>query len=674
MQLNSAYSGLQELSDLIKEARRFTQVFVEIIECHPLLVYSAAIPFIPTNSVLHRRFFDSNSFAVVSSQSRQTWPPLLAILEGHGESVTALTTSSADDGTSTLISGSDDGTVRVWDGVSGSVILPPLLGHDGSILSVAISRDGVHIASSSEDGTIRLWNTETGVEVLSMSITAEPIHQGDTAIEINPLIIRVVHHSISFSPDGKQIISGSNDAKIRVWDLQTGDEVSPALQGHTDTILSLCLSPKGTQIASGSNDKTIRIWDFVSRAQSLPSLKGHLDIVTSVSFFPDGKRIASGSWDRTVRLWDVNTGARLGVTRISHNLSPPSQINCVALSPGNGFIVVGCNHTTISVLDANLELGVAELRGHGDFVRTLCLSADGTLLFSGSDDMSIRVWDVECWANTLKAGDRTAIYMVQFSPDGSKLVSVSFEEEGFRLWDASSATEIQRSITSSSIAPRVEGVSFAPDGNRIVLRYGWNLRVCDLGTSGDQVPIFIYVSGPVRSAEFSPSGNRILTCSDEIKIWDARSGSQLFSASMPQLSLTELPLNSARFSQDGSAIITVSKNMMMRTWRAASRHLVPMSDPPCESCTPSHKPWPPKIGVSKDGWIINLETRRTLSKIPTTIDYTAVDSCGGSVAIGTRDGQVLVMRFPFAALDNPSVVEIEDTTRRLAGIAVGNTQ
>ncbi len=76
------------------------------------------------------------------------------------------------------------------------------------------------------------------------------------------------------------------------------------LEGHTSNVSSVSFSPDGTLIASGSSDDTIRLWD-ASTGEELHSLKGHTLGVNSVSFSPDGTRIASGSSDDTIRLWDV---------------------------------------------------------------------------------------------------------------------------------------------------------------------------------------------------------------------------------------------------------------------------------------------------------------------------------------------------------------------------------
>ena len=87
------------------------------------------------------------------------------------------------------------------------------------------------------------------------------------------------------------------------------------LEGHTGAVNSVAFSPNGKQVVSGSSDETVRLWDAATGA-ALQTLEGHTGEVSSVAFSPNGKQVVSGSsdkrvqlWDRTVRLWDAATGA-----------------------------------------------------------------------------------------------------------------------------------------------------------------------------------------------------------------------------------------------------------------------------------------------------------------------------------------------------------------------------
>ena len=67
--------------------------------------------------------------------------------------------------------------------------------------------------------------------------------------------------SVAFSTDGKQVVSGSMDKTVRIWDAESGKTITGPFEGHTDGVVSVAFSPDGNQVVSGSWDKTVRIWD-----------------------------------------------------------------------------------------------------------------------------------------------------------------------------------------------------------------------------------------------------------------------------------------------------------------------------------------------------------------------------------------------------------------------------
>jgi hypothetical protein len=81
--------------------------------------------------------------------------------------------------------------------------------------------------------------------------------------------------SVSFSPDGTRIVSGSSDCTVRVWDAATGLPLGEPFQGHTSSVSSVSFSPDGTCILSGSYDSTVRVWDAATAQQFQEHTENH---------------------------------------------------------------------------------------------------------------------------------------------------------------------------------------------------------------------------------------------------------------------------------------------------------------------------------------------------------------------------------------------------------------
>jgi WD40 repeat protein len=64
---------------------------------------------------------------------------------------------------------------------------------------------------------------------------------------------------VAYSPDGKRIVTGSDDKTAKVWDADTGRELH-TLTGHTGSVLRVAYSPDGKRIVTGSWDKTAKVW------------------------------------------------------------------------------------------------------------------------------------------------------------------------------------------------------------------------------------------------------------------------------------------------------------------------------------------------------------------------------------------------------------------------------
>ncbi len=210
--------------------------------------------------------------------------------------------------------------------------------------------------------------------------------------------------SVAFSPDSRQLASGSDDKTLKLWDAVSGRELRSFI-GHIARILSVAFSPDGRQLTSGSDDKMVKLWDAAS-ARELRSFIGHTKQVLSVAFSPDGRQLASGSLDKTLRLWDASSGRQLlaftGHTDIVTSVvfSPDGRLllsaSCAARS-------IGCGKGSIKLWVASSGQMLHEFTTYTGFVYSVAFSPDGGLAVSGSEEKTLELWDVSEWTQPQEA-------------------------------------------------------------------------------------------------------------------------------------------------------------------------------------------------------------------------------------------------------------------------------
>ena len=296
------------------------------------------------------------------------------------------------------------------------------------------------------------------------------------------------------------------------------------LKGHTRGVNSITYSPDGKYFASGSEDKTIKIWD-ANRGRELRTLKGHAGGVTSVTFYPDGKYLASGSWDNLIKLWDANSGMEI-YTFQEHN----DTVLSLAFSSDGKYLASGVRtnsfysmerHLTDTIMLWDVDKGweLHTIQDWGD-VYSVAFSPDGKYLASGSNDMTIKIWDTGSGRhiNTFQ-GHIKSVTSVVFSPDGNQIVSGS-RDKTIKLWGVNSGKEI-RTLVGQHIG-YITSVAFSPAGKYLAsgsedktiklwdVEKGWELRTLSGHT------------GEVASVAFSPDGKYLASGSNDmtIKLWE----------------------------------------------------------------------------------------------------------------------------------------------------------
>ena len=154
---------------------------------------------------------------------------------------------------------------------------------------VAFLADGKHVLSGGEEGKIRRWRVEDGKEV------GTPMDAGSTV------------WNIAVPRDGKWVVSGSKAGLVTVWNAESHSKVTE-WKAHNDEVNAVDVSPDGTRIATGSEDKTVCVW-FLSTGQRLLGPLEHDNKLAGAKFSPNGRLIATATWDPDVRVYDSQNGS-----------------------------------------------------------------------------------------------------------------------------------------------------------------------------------------------------------------------------------------------------------------------------------------------------------------------------------------------------------------------------
>ena len=418
-----------------------------------------------------------------------------------------------------------------------------LQGHTSSVTEIAFSPDGTQILSGSSDKTVRLWDTETG-QLIHTFVG----HTNDVT-------------DIAFSPDGKQILSGSEDKTVRLWDTDSGQALH-TLEGHTHYVNDIAFSPDGKQILSGSSDKTVRLWD-TETGLTLHTLEGHTYYVNDIAFSPDGKQILSGSSDSTVRLWDTETG------QLIHTLEGHTDwVDDIAFSPDGKRILSGSRDNTVRLWNTKTGQLIHTLEGHTDWVDDIAFSPDGKQILSGSSDKTVRLWDTNSGQLIHQLEGHTSLVDdIAFSPDGKQILSGSWDRT-VRLWDTETGQLIH---TLEGHTDWVDDIAFSPDGKQILSgSFDNTVRLWD--TKSDQsLHTLEGHTHYVNDIAFSPDGKQILSGSRDntVRLWDTETGQLIHTLE----GHTDVVWKIA-FSPDGKQILSGSRDNTVRLWDTETGQLI----------------------------------------------------------------------------------------------------
>ncbi len=319
---------------------------------------------------------------------------------------------------SVLASSSEDTTVRLWDIRTLRQAGAPI--DTGEQRAAALSPDGRALAVVDSEETVRLWNVATRRRVgdplardadgispslafrpdgAVLAIGADGLRLRDVAARRpvgEPLLDTGDVGALSFSPDGRTIVSGGPDS-VHVWDLAARPPTGTALGAWS---VSVALSPDGRTLATVTEDGTVAFWDMATHRRIGETPIDHTAQIAAVAWSPDGTTLATASRDDTVRLWDAVTHERIGAPLRGHR----GGVTSVVFSPDGSTLATGGNDHTVRLWDVATERQIGDpLEGHGAGVTGAAFTSGGKALASWAKDGTARLWNVEATVDPVRS-------------------------------------------------------------------------------------------------------------------------------------------------------------------------------------------------------------------------------------------------------------------------------
>jgi WD40 repeat protein len=522
-----------------------------------------------------------------------------------------------------LLAANGDG-VHIWDLGNGQERSVP----ENAILAAAFSPDGkrllalkknraLFVSDSRQQHLMTLWDLGSGKEerdlgpaqswafspdgkLLAVGGWDEHLARQLRVIEVESGRVVLATESVlggdlAFSPDGKLLAAGSQLGRpIDIWDVSRGRRLH-TIRGHTGAVNGIGFTPDG-RLVTCSWDRTIKFWDPLVNleARRLPG-KGAL-VASDVAFRPDGQQVAFVQGDNVggsplwmllgarprdqVTLWNPFAGKA-----DRHLPGHREGARRVAYSADGARLISGGREVQVKVWDVAEGKLVSSFAGHGGWIEAVALSPNGRLAASSHEPKEVtayrfgkgpsrsiaglvKVWDADTGVEKFTLiGHPSTVYRAAFSPDGSTLVTASYQH--LRVWDAATG-KLRRAIANDK-ATGTGGLFFSPDGKLLFAAGDGAVFLWELESGEYRGELPCPGVGGFHGLAVTRDGSRVATAFGQtIKLWDVASTQEILT--LPVLEQIEKGgwgnAGALRFTPDGHRLIAALGDGTCQYWEA----------------------------------------------------------------------------------------------------------